>query len=310
MLSGVLSSSHSTGSRLFLRIRLTCNVWVPPPARSFADKGGGKGDLSNNINAAAPSCWKSDQGALKISSVSEMYPTAVICLFWTRDFFWVARRFWLPRHISKKSRTLAILCNVFSSTSFYISESLSEFIVSNWGSAPAKIWLWARANCLGTTFSQRVWPVDSDCLQQSTSRPREGLPSTPTRGGMIENISRVTLKRLAYFECVSNCWCHHSVISGNQNVLLTSIGSKWKSLRFELICPQFFGVSGGEFKYSLAAVNQRAAWSLHLGVISATSLGVQYSSSSLDKSYGSKDDWKDAESAAEGMRLPLCRLSG
>ena len=49
--------------------------------RSFADKAGGKGDLSDSLNAAAPSCWESDQDALMISSVSEMYPTAVICLF-------------------------------------------------------------------------------------------------------------------------------------------------------------------------------------------------------------------------------------
>jgi hypothetical protein len=57
-----------------------------------------------------------------------------------------------------------------------------------------------------------------------------------------------------------------------------------------LIYPQFFGASGGEIKYSLAAVNKDAARSLRPGVISATFLAVKYSSSSLDKLYGSKDD--------------------
>jgi hypothetical protein len=27
-----------------------------------------------------------------------------------------------------------------------------------------------------------------------------------------------------YFECISSCWCHQSVISGKQNVLLISMG--------------------------------------------------------------------------------------
>jgi hypothetical protein len=48
---------------------------------SFPDKAGGKGDLSDNLNAAAPLCQNSDLEALTISSMSEMYPTAVICLF-------------------------------------------------------------------------------------------------------------------------------------------------------------------------------------------------------------------------------------
>jgi len=81
ILSGALSSSLWTGWRLILRIRRTFKIWVRPPGRSFADKGGGKGDLSDTLNAAAPSWWNSDQDALRISSVSEMYPTAVICLF-------------------------------------------------------------------------------------------------------------------------------------------------------------------------------------------------------------------------------------
>jgi len=67
MLSGALSSSLSTGWRLILLIRRTFKMWVRPAGRSFAYKGGGKGDLSDNLNAAAPSCWKSDQDALTIS---------------------------------------------------------------------------------------------------------------------------------------------------------------------------------------------------------------------------------------------------
>jgi len=208
MLSGALSSSLWTGWRLILWIRRTFKIWVRPPGRSFADKGGGNGDLSDNLNAATPSCWKSDQDALTISSVSEMYLTAVICLFWARDPFCVARRFWLPCHISKKSWTLAILCSFLSSTSFFISESLSVFALSNSGSVPAKIpWL-ARANCLTTTFLWRVSPVVFDCLQTITSRPKEKLASTLTTCGMIKNMSHATLERSAYFECVCSCWRH------------------------------------------------------------------------------------------------------
>jgi len=101
MLSCALSSSHWTGWWLILRIQQTFNIWVRPPGRSFADKGGGNGDLSDNLNAAAPSCRMSDEDAWTISSLSEMHPTADNCVFWTRDCIWVAGRFWLPCHILK-----------------------------------------------------------------------------------------------------------------------------------------------------------------------------------------------------------------
>ena len=139
MLSGALSSSLWTGWWLILRIQRTFNIWVRPQGRSAPDQGGGKEDLSHHWNASAPWIWKSDQDALKISSGFEMYPTAVICLFWAQDSFWVACRFWLPCHISKKLWTLAILCNVLSSASVCISELCSVFSVSNNRSAPAKI---------------------------------------------------------------------------------------------------------------------------------------------------------------------------
>jgi len=227
MLSGLLSSSLSTGWRLILRIWRTFKIWVRPPRRSSADKAGGKGDVSNNLNAAAPSCWKSDQDALTISSVSEMYLTVVICLFWVQDSIWVASRFWLTCHIYKQSWTLAIPCNFLSSASFFISESFPVFGESNSGSVPAKIPLWVRAICLTTTLSRRVLPVVVDCLQPITSRPGEKLASTPTPCGMIENIFRATLEISAYIECLSTCWRHQSVMSSNQNVLLISIRSEW-----------------------------------------------------------------------------------
>jgi len=227
MHSGALSSWLSTGWQLILRIRRIFNIWVRPPGRSFADKGGGKGDLSDDVNAAAPSCWKSDLGAMKISSVSEIYPTAVIGLFWTQDFFGVARRFWLPCHSSKMSWTLTILCNFLSSASFFISESFSVFVVSNNGSGPANIPLLARPNCLTTTFSRTVTPVVFHCLQRITSQPSDELASTPTLCGMIYNISRATFMISAYLECVSSCWGNQSAMSGNQNVLAISIGSEW-----------------------------------------------------------------------------------
>jgi len=136
MLAGELYSSFSTGSRFRLQIWRTFIIWVLPPGRSFADKAGGNGDLSDSLNAAAPSCWKSDQNALMISSVSKIYPTAVVCVFWARDSFCVTLRFWLPCHISKMSCTLAILGSVHSSTSFFISKSYSVFVVFNAGPLP------------------------------------------------------------------------------------------------------------------------------------------------------------------------------
>ena len=57
--------------------------------------------------------------------------------------------------------------------------------------------------------------------------------------------------------------------------------------------------------WSLAADNKHAPRSLHPSVVSATLLGVKYSSSSLDKSYGSKDNSQDPTAVAEGMRLLL-----
>jgi len=45
--------------------------------------------------------------------------------------------------------------------------------------------------------------------------------------GMIEIMSRATLERSTYFECVSSCCHHQSVMSSIQNVLLISVGSEW-----------------------------------------------------------------------------------
>jgi len=81
MHSGSLSSSLAAGWRWILRVWRTFNTWVCPAGRSFADKDGSIDDLSDNLNATAISCWKSDQDTLTISSVSEMYSTAVIVCF-------------------------------------------------------------------------------------------------------------------------------------------------------------------------------------------------------------------------------------
>jgi len=162
-----------------------------------------------------------------ISSVSEMYPTAVIRVFWMRDSFCVAHTFRLPCHISIQLRNLDILCNVLSFTSFFISELFSVFLVCKAGSVPAKIALLAPANCHITSFSQRVSPVVFDCLQLIACRQWEKLTTTPITCGILENMSRATLDRSVYFECVSSCWHHQLVMSGIQNVLLISIGSQW-----------------------------------------------------------------------------------
>jgi len=226
MLSGVLSSSLSAGWRSIGLIWWTFNIWVRPPGRFFADKAGSTGNFSDNLNAAAPSWWKSDQDALTISSVSDMYSPADICVFWAQDSWFVARRVWQPCHISKMSWNLAIQCNFFCSAFFFISMSLSVLLGFKTGSlAASNLWL-AQANCLTTSFSRRVRPVVFDYLHPITSRPRENLTSTSTLWGMIEIMSRITLEISANFECVSSSFRHQSVISGAHNVLLISIVSE------------------------------------------------------------------------------------
>jgi len=188
MLSVALFSSLSTGWPSILPIQHTFNTWVSSPGRFFADKAGGKGDLSDNLNPAAPSCWKFDKDALMISSVSEMYPMAVICLIWVWDFFCVAHRFWLPYHISKESWTLAILYNFLSSVYFFNYNSFSVSGISNAAQSPANIALLAWANYLTMTFCQSTSPVVLDRLQPITSCWRENLASSPTPCGIIDNM--------------------------------------------------------------------------------------------------------------------------
>jgi len=68
------------------------------------------------------------------------------------------------------------------------------------------------------------------------------------------------------------------------------MGLEWKSSGGASTWPNYFGATGGELNFSLAAVNMCTAQSPLLGVVSAVLLGVKYSSSSLGKSYGSKDN--------------------
>jgi len=157
----------------------------------------------------------------------QMYSMSVICLFWVRDSFCAVHRFWLPCHISKILWILAILCNVLSSTSFFISKLYSVFVVSDTGISCANIPLFSQPNYLTTTFLNRVLPVSFYCLQPITSRPREKLVSTPTPCGMIGNMSCATLERSGYYECVSSWWRHQSAISGIQSLLLISIRLEW-----------------------------------------------------------------------------------
>jgi len=57
MIPHVLPSSLLTGWQLILQIQQTFNIWVRPPGKFVADKAGGKEDLSDYWNSAAPSCW-------------------------------------------------------------------------------------------------------------------------------------------------------------------------------------------------------------------------------------------------------------
>lgn len=170
---------------------------------------------------------KFGKDVLTITSVSEIYPTAVICLFWALDSFWVARMFWLPYHNSNKLRTLATPCNCLSSASLVSSVSFSASVGSNTGLSPAIIpWLDC-AYFLTSTLLRSVSPVGSNWLHPILFCQRGNLPFTLTRCGIIENMSRATLDRSAYIECDSSCWCHQWVIWGNHNVLLISIGWEW-----------------------------------------------------------------------------------
>jgi len=127
------SWSPSVGWRLIRLIQRTFNTSVRSPGRSFADKAGGTGDCSDNLNAAAPACWKFDQNALMISLVSEMYLTDDICLFWVQDSSNVAHRCWLLCHISTKSRTLAIQCNfICSAYLFFLHLVISTGYIQCW----------------------------------------------------------------------------------------------------------------------------------------------------------------------------------
>jgi len=171
--SGALYSSLSTGWMFMLRIPRTFNISVCPPWRFFADKTAGKGDLSNNLNSAAPSCWESDQDALTIFSVSEIYPSTIISSFWAQNSLDVAYRFWLPCNILNMSWTLAIRSNCHSSGSCCISELFSVLVQFNSAWAPAKIPLLARGNCSIMSFSPTASPVVFDCLQQISSRRRQ-----------------------------------------------------------------------------------------------------------------------------------------
>jgi len=166
-------------------------------------------------------------GALTISSVTDMYPTAVIFVIWARDSFCVVHRFQLPCHMSKMLWTLAIVGKFVSSAFIFVAESFSVFLVSNSASTSAKIpWL-AEASCLTTTVSRSLSPVGYDCLQPGTSSPREKLAYTLTPCGMMEYMSQATLERSAYFQCISSCWCQLSVMPSINNVLQISIGSEW-----------------------------------------------------------------------------------
>jgi len=93
------------------------------------DQAGLKGNHCDNLNSATPPpCSEGEQEVLRISSVSEMYSTAVMCLCLVCDSFNLVQMFWLPFQISKISLTLAILYNINFSTAVLILKSFSVLI--------------------------------------------------------------------------------------------------------------------------------------------------------------------------------------
>jgi len=85
--------------------------------------------------------------------------------------------------------------------------------------------------------------------------------------------------------------------------------SVWYSLQFRQPCPQFMHGSCGKFQWSLGAIGKCTAGFLCSGVVSATSFGVEYSSSSLNTSYRPKQDWPDLEAFVAGKRLLVSCVS-
>jgi hypothetical protein len=93
VLSGTIFWLILAAWRSILVILHSFQAWVRPVGRSFAGKADGTGDLPNMLNTATPLRWKLGQNSLKISSWSEMYPKAVICVCWMWDSFGVACTF-------------------------------------------------------------------------------------------------------------------------------------------------------------------------------------------------------------------------
>jgi len=114
-------------------------------------------------------------------------------------------------------------------------------VTSQWSFIP-------RVNRHTTCILWSISPVDFHCLHPITYYQQEQLSPTLTSWYMIENTLWATLERLAYFECVSSCWRHQSVIFGNQNVQLILIWSAWYPLRFRSVWSHCCGNQGGEFK--------------------------------------------------------------
>jgi Na+/melibiose symporter-like transporter len=94
--------------------------------------------------------------------------------------FSVARKFWLPCHISKMLWTLVIVCNFLSSICLFNSKLFSVSTAPNAVQLPANILSLAQAICLTSPFSQSILPVASDCVKPIVSRPREKLASALT----------------------------------------------------------------------------------------------------------------------------------
>jgi len=131
MHSGALYSSLSAGWKSVLISQQIFDHWARPLERSSVDITGVNVDHSDNSNTAPPSGEIFDQHASMISSVSKMYHTGVLCMFWAWNSFCVAHRFWLPCYISKMSWTLVILCKFCSAAWFLHCKVFSVSIVSN-----------------------------------------------------------------------------------------------------------------------------------------------------------------------------------
>jgi len=168
MTTGLLPSTVTTEWLSICLNREIIEIYVRPPACSFANKSDGNGGRSDDLNLPSQFGWKSEHDWLMISSTFEMYFNTVISLVPVQDSFSEICRFRPLGHISKTSWMLACLCGFLCFTASFISKFVSVCVVSDCELLHVKILVLAGVNRITMAFSWSVSPVVLDCLQPMT----------------------------------------------------------------------------------------------------------------------------------------------